>query len=69
MQETRKVSFKQEEIHVSSASSEMTSATKTMQETQVQEQVEQQGKIIETKFQYVLHVFALCRFRSSSGNF
>ena len=68
MQETRKVSFKQEEIHVSSASSEMTSATKTMQETQVQEQVEQQGKI-ETRFQYVLHVFALCRFRSSSGNF
>ena len=44
MQETRKVSFKQEEIHVSSASSEMTSATKTIQETQVQEQVEHQGK-------------------------
>ena len=43
MQETRKVSFKQEEIHVSSTSSEMTSATKTIQETQVQEQVEQQG--------------------------
>ena len=49
MQETRKVSFKQEEIHVSSASSEMTSATKTMQETQVQEQVEQQGKIHRNK--------------------
>ena len=46
MQETRKVSFKKEEIHVSSASSEMTSATKTIQETQVQEQVEQQGNII-----------------------
>ena len=46
MQEARKVSFKKEEIHVSSASSEMTSATKTIQETQVQEQVEQQGNII-----------------------
>ena len=43
MQETRKVSFKQEEIHVSSTSSEMTSATKTIQATKVQEQVEQQG--------------------------
>ena len=55
MQETRKVSFKKEEIHVSSASSEMTSATKTIQETQVQEQVEQQGNIIGVFLKNVFH--------------
>ena len=67
MQETRKVSFKQEEIHVSSASSEMTSATKTIQETQVQEQVEQQGNI--NSFTVFFTYIALFRFRSSSRNF
>ena len=44
--ETRKVSFKQEEVHVKTASStEMSSATATAtrQETQVMEQSEQQG--------------------------
>ena len=57
MQETRKVSFKKEEIHVSSASSEMTSATKTIQETQVQEQVEQQGNIIGSLLKMFLILF------------
>ena len=44
VQEARKVSFKQEEIHISSTKSEMTSATASRQETKVQEQTEQQGK-------------------------
>ena len=36
--ETRKVSFKQEEVHVKSVSAEMSTSS-----TQVQEQTEQQG--------------------------
>lgn len=45
--QSRKVSFKQEEVHVKTASStEMSSATTTRQETQVMEQSEQQGNLI-----------------------
>ena len=43
--ETRKVSFKQEEVHVKSTTSEMSSATTSRQETQVMEQTEQPGNL------------------------
>ncbi|MAD19017.1 MAG: hypothetical protein CMJ52_02205, partial [Planctomycetaceae bacterium] len=67
VQETRKVSFKQEEIHVSSASSEMTSATKTIQETQVQEQVEQQGLDQAQEISEGDAFYALATFVSETG--
>ena len=38
--ETRKVSFKQQEVTVNTAASEMSPAVKSVQETQVQEQME-----------------------------
>lgn len=50
MQETRKVSFKQEEIQISSTKSEMVSAETSIQETQVQEQTEQQGRKLHQIF-------------------
>jgi len=63
VQEARKVSFKQEEIQISSSKSEMTSVTSTRQETQVQEQTEQQAQEISEGDVF----YALATFVSETG--
>ena len=64
--ETRKVSFKQEEVHVKSVSAEMSTANTSRQQTQVQEQTEQQGRGNTNRKNYVISIFS--RLGSSCRN-
>merc|ERR1719232_2268180 len=67
VQEARKVSFKQEEIQISSSKSEMTSVTSTRQETQVQEQTEQQEFVQAQEISEGDVFYALATFVSETG--